>query len=844
MKKLKYIGLTIIIFLISLTIANARTIRNNGLGDIYININQEPYTLKAYTDGKYIQYTEVGCTWFVQARAAEITGKTSAYQGQDSMTVYGGYKWWYENDAANFFGATKGNTPIAPAVIAWGGHVAILEKIEGSTAYISEGGVNPAGGGTDENGYTHIRSVDVNSIQSLNPDFYGYIYLKPQWYSSYKLNDYGDLFYGQLIVNKNWINAINTGSSVTLGTKTNNTVNDVWIFRKQSDGSYTIQNAETKLYLDVQNFNDYDGAPVNTAGYNGSNAQKWFIYGPGSGSYMLRPASSIERVLTVSGNISIGSKLVLSTHKDNDYQRFAIWAMNGAGKTTLSYNIGSTTTLSWTKATDTTKYNINIEKQNSNGTYETYKNIMDITNTSYSIDLPKGNYSVAVMPTNGYSYTTSNVVKFTINTDQSSTTPSTQKSIQNCQYYYNETLLKDGNILPEIKTFSYTGKEIKPSITIKDGNKTLVEKTDYTISYESNIKIGTGFIYIYGKGNYNGTNAVLFKIVKGTYNISNVKFNNTNITYDGKQHFITASNLPAGVSVKFENNGKTNVGTYTVKVIFTSNDSNYNNIPSKNITLKINPKSISKLSITNPSNKIYTGNNIIQNLIVKDGNTILKNGTDYTINHKNNKNVGTATITITGKGNYNGTVIKTFKITNKAISSTNITGIVNKTYTGKNQTQNIIIKYGNITLKNGTDYTITYKNNKNVGTATITITGKGNYNGKVNKTFNINPNGTTIKSITRGSKRFTVKWKKNTKQTTGYEIQYSTNKSFSNNNKTIRITKNKTTSKKVTKLKKKTIYYIRVRTYKIVNNKKYYSNWSPIEYIKTKYRSKKASYFV
>ena len=79
-----------------------------------------------------------------------------------------------------------------------------------------------------------------------------------------------------------------------------------------------------------------------------------------------------------------------------------------------------------------------------------------------------------------------------------------------------------------------------------------------------------------------------------------------------------------------------------------------------------------------------------------------------------------------------------------------------------------------------------------------------------------------------------MNWKKQTEETTGYQIQYSTNKNFTSGNKTVNITKNKTTSKSISKLKAKKKYYVRIRTYKKVNGKKIYSSWSNSKSVKTK----------
>ena len=92
---------------------------------------------------------------------------------------------------------------------------------------------------------------------------------------------------------------------------------------------------------------------------------------------------------------------------------------------------------------------------------------------------------------------------------------------------------------------------------------------------------------------------------------------------------------------------------------------------------------------------------------------------------------------------------------------------------------------------------------------------------------------TSITSLSAKDNGFTVKWKKKTK-ITGYQIQYSTNSKFKKGNKTIKIKKAKTVSKKITGLKPSKKYYVRIRTYKIVNKKTYYSSWSKKKCVTTK----------
>ena len=183
--------------------------------------------------------------------------------------------------------------------------------------------------------------------------------------------------------------------------------------------------------------------------------------------------------------------------------------------------------------------------------------------------------------------------------------------------------------------------------------------------------------------------------------------------------------------------------------------------------------------------------------------------------------------------NYNiNTSTNNTKISLKEKCDINVTKA--KKYTGKKLTPKVTVKYNNKILKKDVDYTLKYQNNKNVGTASVIITGKGNYTGTVTKTFKINPKGTSLKKLTKGKKQFKATWNKQTTQTTGYQIQYSTSSSFSNGNKTVKVKKNKTTSSTVKKLKAKKKYYVRIRTYKTVNGKTYYSGWSKAKNVTTK----------
>ena len=155
------------------------------------------------------------------------------------------------------------------------------------------------------------------------------------------------------------------------------------------------------------------------------------------------------------------------------------------------------------------------------------------------------------------------------------------------------------------------------------------------------------------------------------------------------------------------------------------------------------------------------------------------------------------------------------------------------TYSGKVNKPSVTVTGADKKTISSNAYTVSYSANKNVGTAKVAITFKGNYRGTKNLTFTINPKGTKLSKLTTKSKSIKVKWKKNTKQTSGYQIQYSTSKNFKKTKKTVTVSKNKTTKTNIKKLKKKK-YYVRIRTFKKVSGKKYYSAWSKAKNIKVK----------
>ena len=151
-----------------------------------------------------------------------------------------------------------------------------------------------------------------------------------------------------------------------------------------------------------------------------------------------------------------------------------------------------------------------------------------------------------------------------------------------------------------------------------------------------------------------------------------------------------------------------------------------------------------------------------------------------------------------------------------------------KTYNGKPETSVTVMRNGLVLDRNR--YELTFDNKTGIGHKTYTVTYKGE---AFQSSFNILPKGTSITKLTKGKKSFTVKWKKQKTKTNGYQIQYSLKKNFKKA-KAVTVKNNKVTKKTVKKLKKKKLYYVRVRTFAKVSGKTYYSSWSKARKIKTK----------
>ena len=306
--------------------------------------------------------------------------------------------------------------------------------------------------------------------------------------------------------------------------------------------------------------------------------------------------------------------------------------------------------------------------------------------------------------------------------------------------------------------YVYTGSAIKPQLEIYEGTTLLTAKKDYTVAYSKNTNAGQAVIKVTGKGNYKGTETVTFTIHPKDVSDEDVVITELAAAFSGKEQKpvpkITynkkklTNKKDKDFTVTYPDTMEgayMNEGTYTVHI---KGNGNYKG--EKDVPFMIGGKPASKLKVSKIKSVEYTGSEItIPDLVVKDGNVTLTEKEHYTVSYKDNTEVGTASVIITGIAPaYVGTKTVTFKITGIPVKK----AVIDKTtlpksvvYDGSAHCPELKLTYKKDKnseteeLIKGTHYDITYSNNRKAGKATILIKGKGRFTGTVKKTFKILP---------------------------------------------------------------------------------------------------------
>lgn len=420
-------------------------------------------------------------------------------------------------------------------------------------------------------------------------------------------------------------------------------------------------------------------------------------------------------------------------------------------------------------------------------------------------------------------------------------------SISNRQFDYVPKKVLEANGISSAKDEYMIGAKSG----LKVGDYTLMPGKDFSVSSTGDLTYGaSGTITLTGLSSScvkTGTKKTITYTVSGKYDISalNGKWASTTpVTYTGSAITPTSfssldKDFEKGVDYKivgYKNNTKPGQATVIIQGIggctgtaemyfpiqtgSSSSGSGSSTGGSTSTAIDINKASVS----------YSNNNNFFKYTLTYGGKTLVK-GADFTESIKVSGSTGV--ITLTGIGKFGGiTKLNLPSTVTTPSASGNYIKVSNVTYNGKAQKPTFSVYNSSNKLVNKVYIkSTTYSNNKNVGLGKITV--KLANGQTVVKTFSINPQKTALGTVSGAKAGFKAIWTKKTSQTTGYEIQYSTSSTFKKP-KTAKITKNTTTSKTISKLGSKKTYYVRIRTYKTVSGKTYYSAWSAKKSVKTK----------
>ena len=323
--------------------------------------------------------------------------------------------------------------------------------------------------------------------------------------------------------------------------------------------------------------------------------------------------------------------------------------------------------------------------------------------------------------------------------------------------------IKDENItVAAIPNQTYNTKDIRPELTIKYNGMTLKKDVDYTANYTNNIHAGKATVTIFGRGNYNNGTDNLGRVVNFTIDPYVLTAGNTTVNVARAEY--TGKPLTPNVDVKVDDFNRSLDKTNECTI------SHLNNIDAGNggivkvkgkgdyagtftYTFKIEPTSINNVDIEAIPEEFYDGTEHKPDIVAKNRVTgaRLQANVDYYLEYENNINQGMAKVFVTGLGNYAGSDKPrelSFRIAAANIANATFSSIPDQTFIpGEGIRPSVAVVFDGSKLVEDKDYRVEYRDNYNVGTATMTFIGLGDFGGKYEKTFKIKPFKLTSSNI-------------------------------------------------------------------------------------------------
>ena len=290
----------------------------------------------------------------------------------------------------------------------------------------------------------------------------------------------------------------------------------------------------------------------------------------------------------------------------------------------------------------------------------------------------------------------------------------------------------------EYNETEYNAEDKTPEVFVYFNDERLVEDADYSLYYYNNHDAGKAGVIVTSL--YDGTEVdKAFVIHPLTVTAIEISCQQT-MTYTGGElkgvEDVTYQSLRLAEGVdyelKYENN--TNVGKATATI---TGKGNFTGVTTATFTIL--PRPISEMTVLLESSSYrYDGTEKMPAVTVRYGAKELEEDEDYRVEYTDNLNAGDALVTVSGMGNYSGYVEKPFRIEAKSISDAKL--LLEETVylcDGAKKCPRVTVTDGETELKQGADYDVEYKNNTDVGIATVIVSGKGNYSGSASETFEI-----------------------------------------------------------------------------------------------------------
>ncbi len=354
------------------------------------------------------------------------------------------------------------------------------------------------------------------------------------------------------------------------------------------------------------------------------------------------------------------------------------------------------------------------------------------------------------------------------------------------------SLKKDYIAMSELTSpLPYTGEAVLPEFTIQDKGRdangealsaregedfyTLREGVDYEVECENNTRPGIASVSVTGIGNYADDLSGTFEIQADLSMAEIAPIPAQQYTGEAVEPKLTVSldgeTLEEGVDyiVTYQDNIERGTASATITPV-----EGRPYMGEQTVHFEISRDIGDAVIRLIDTEFTYTGNAITPAAAVMLGDTVLTEGTDYAIQYSDNINVGTAHITITGMGGYDGTNATTFAIVPRSILRCSFDNVVTKIYDGTATGQDLVVSEGNKRLALNQDYTVSYVNNANPGIATLVVTGIGNYGGIKTIRYLINVTDMTPISVAGKTNSVTLAWSA-VLGAEGYEIYNANN---------------------------------------------------------------------